>query len=213
MKASRLARALLCACALLFCQLAAAGSYDDFFQAVRHDDAAALSALLRRGFDPNTLSPQGQHALYLALREGADRVVEVLLAAPKIRVDTRNLQDETPLMMACLKGRLEWVRQLIARDADVNKPGWTPLHYAAFGGHADIVDHLLAQHAYIDAESPNRTTPLMVAARYGSLAVVRALIEAGADVGLKNEQDMSALDFAHQPDREDVIRVLEAQKP
>lgn len=37
-------------------------------------------------------------------------------------------------MMAAIKGNEDAVKQLIARDADVNKTGWTPLHYAASGG-------------------------------------------------------------------------------
>ena len=36
---------------------AQAGSYEDFFTAIRRDDGAAISALLRRGFDPNTRDP------------------------------------------------------------------------------------------------------------------------------------------------------------
>lgn len=37
-------------------------------------------------------------------------------------------------MMAAIKGNVEAVRKLIARDADVNEAGWAPLHYAASGG-------------------------------------------------------------------------------
>jgi uncharacterized protein len=44
-----------------------AGSYDDYFQAIRMDDAAAVRALLQRGFDVNTISPTGEHGLLLAL--------------------------------------------------------------------------------------------------------------------------------------------------
>ena len=42
---------------------AQAGSYEDFFTAIRRDDGAAISALLRRGFDPNTRDPKGQVGL------------------------------------------------------------------------------------------------------------------------------------------------------
>ena len=38
---------------------ARAGSYEDFFDAIRKDDAAAITGLLQRGFDPNTPSPDG----------------------------------------------------------------------------------------------------------------------------------------------------------
>ena len=84
-------------------------------------------------------------------------------------------------MMAAFKGHKELVRKLIARDADVNKTGWTPLHYAATSGHLEVMLILLDEHAYIDAESPNKTTPLMMAAKYGTTEAVRLLLEAGAD--------------------------------
>ena len=62
---------------------------------------------------------------------------------------------------------------MASMGADVNKPGWTPLHYAATHGHLAIMDLLLEEHAYIDAESPNGTTPLMMAAHYGTPAAVK----------------------------------------
>jgi ankyrin repeat protein len=52
-------------------------------------------------------------------------------------------KDESPLMMAALKGHTALARKLIARDADVNKPGWAPLHYAATGGHLEMMELLL----------------------------------------------------------------------
>ncbi|MBC7601163.1 MAG: hypothetical protein H7255_00680, partial [Ramlibacter sp.] len=46
-----------------------AGSYEDFFTAIKRDDASTISALLTRGFDPNTPNPERLDGLYLALRE------------------------------------------------------------------------------------------------------------------------------------------------
>ena len=37
-----------------------AGSFEDFFSAIQRDDARALTALLQRGFDPNTRDAKGQ---------------------------------------------------------------------------------------------------------------------------------------------------------
>lgn len=185
-----------------------AGSYDDFFIAVKRDDAAQVVELLQRGFDPNTLDASGQHALYLALREPSLAVARVLLQWPKTHVDARNAQEETPLMLACLKGHQEMVKLLLARDADVNKTGWTPLHYAATGGHTQIMQWLLDEHAYIDAESPNGTTPLMMAAQYGSAAAVQLLLDAGADANVRNQLKLSAIDFAHRSGRTDVADLI-----
>ena len=187
-----------------------AGSFEDFFAAIKRDDPVAVTQLLQLGFDPNTLSPDAVDPLFLALREPALKVADVLIGWPKTRVETRNAVDESPLMMAALKGHLQQVRRLIARDADVNKPGWTPLHYAATGGHVEVMRELLNAHAYIDAESPNKTTPLMMAARYGSVAAVRLLLESGADPTLRNDQGLTAVDFAFRASRQDVAAQIAA---
>ncbi len=186
-----------------------AGSYDDFFEAIRRDDPATIRQLLARGFDPNTPSPDGQHGLYLALREGSSKVAELLAHAPGTKVEHRNLADESPLMMAALKGSLDIARKLIERDADVNKPGWAPLHYAATGGHVEVIRLLLEHHAYIDAESPNGSTPLMVASMYGSSDTVRLLLESGADATLKNQLGLDARAFALKVGRQDVADMID----
>ena len=83
------------------------------------------------------------------------------------------------------------------------------MHYAATGANPTIVKLLLDESAYIDAESPNGTTPLMMAARYGSTAAVQLLINEGADVKIKNQLGLSALDFAKDGNRPDAIKLLE----
>lgn len=189
---------------------ARAGSYDDFFQAVKRDDALVVSALLQRGFDANTLDPQGRHALFIAVDEPSVQVLDVLLSWRGIKVDLRNPQGETPLMIAALRGYLGAVQKLIAKDADVNKPGWTPLHYAATNGHLDVMKLLLEQHAYIDAGSPNGSTPLMMAAQYGTPEAVKLLLDAGADPLLKNQQQLNAIDFAYRGHREGSAQLIAA---
>ena len=173
-----------------------AGSYEDFFEAVKKDDAPTVAALLARGIDPNTLGLEGLTGLFMAVRAGHAKVALVLLEAPETDVECRNTADESPLMLAALRGDLPLARALITRDADVNKTGWAPLHYAASRGQIPMIDLLLEHHAYIDAESPNRTTPLMMAAGYGSVQATRILLRAGADATLKNAEGLTALDFA-----------------
>lgn len=192
-----------------FSFLSLAGSYEDFFKAVQFDDVRTVQSLLQRGFDPNTVNPAGHSGLMLAVREPSLKVAEVLAGLPQTKVEVRNDKDESPLMLAALKGHLALVKKLVERDADVNKTGWTALHYAASGGHTQVIDFLLENSAYIDAESPNGTTPLMMAAMYGSPESVKLLIQAGADLNVKNMVGMTALDFAVRADRQNSKELIE----
>lgn len=187
-----------------------AGSYEDFFQAVIRDDEAKVSQLIVRGFDANTMGPTGAPALLTAIREPSPKVLGVLLKTPGIQAEVRNAKDESALMFAALAGMLDVCKRLIALDADVNKTGWAPLHYAATGGHDAVIRLLLEHYAYIDAESPNQTTPLMMAAMYGSTSSVKLLLEAGADASLRNAAGLSALDFAQQASRKDAYDAIAA---
>ena len=196
--------ALAAATVTLIAPRAWAGAYEDFFIAILRDDGDAITALLRRGFDPNTRDPKGQVGLTIALQNGSAKAFNALLAARRVNVEARNAQDESPLMMAAIKGNIDAVRALLARDADVNKTGWAPLHYAASAGspqHTRIIALLLENHAYIDAASPNGTTPLMMAAHYGSTDSVQLLLDEGADPTLKNQLGLTAYDFAMRVSR------------
>ena len=188
-----------------------AGSFEDFFSAIQRDDARALTALLQRGFDPNTRDAKGQPGLLLAVREPAPNALRVLLNAKNIQVEARNSQDESPLMMAAIRGQLDIARQLIDKDADVNKPGWAPLHYAVSSSQGDalgVAKLLLDNSAYVDAASPNGTTPLMMAAMYGTPEAVKLLLEESADPTLKNQLGLTAIDFARRANRNDVAELI-----
>ena len=185
-----------------------AGVYDDFFRAVIKDDASTIDKLLARGFDINTLDPQGLTGLALAIQQPSPKVVKVLIAAPKIDLNALNSNGESPLMLVALKGQLDIADQMVKRGADVNKTGWTPLHYAASTGQVSLISLLLENNAYIDAESPNQSTPLMMASMYGTPAAVKLLLDEGADPQLKNQQGLTALQFAQRANRTDIVALI-----
>lgn len=189
-----------------------AGSYDEFFIAIRNDNAGAVSDLLQRGFDPNTRDPKGQPGLTIAMQQGALKVARVLLAGPGIEViNALNQAGESALMMAALRGNLAGAQLLLDRGAKVNQAGWSPLHYAAAGPEPKMVQLLIDRGAEIDAASPNGTTPLMMAAQYGSEASVDLLLGHGADPNRRNERNLDALDFARLSGRDWLVKQLEAR--
>jgi ankyrin repeat protein len=187
-----------------------AGSYEDFFNAIRNDEVKVVSSLLARGFDPNTLNLNAEPAILNCLVHSSFQTFELIAKHPKTQLNVRNTHGESPLMLLSLKGHLQLAKLLVSKQADINHPGWTPLHYAATGGHVEIIQLLLDESAYIDAESPNGSTPLMMAARYGNLKSVQLLLDEGADFQHKNQLGLNALDFAMQGKRPDAIKLLEA---
>src|SRR5574344_1004789 len=178
---------------------AAASVWNEFQTAIVRDNDRAMVNLLLRGMDPNTLDEHGQPALVKALRLESWRVADALLMAPKVNVNAANRSGETPLMLACIKGQLPLVRRLLAQGADVNQPGWAPLHYVAS---ADLPDSVAIarillhdEHAYIDATSPNGSTPLLLAE--------------GADAHVRNHQGLTAIDFARRSERAYLVELLQ----
>jgi ankyrin repeat protein len=203
-------RCLGAICALAIAPgMAFAGAYEDFFRAVRSDNDLTVRSLLTRGLDPNLIEPErGDSGLILALRSGAMRVFEVLMAARNIDLELKSGNGDNALMIAAFTGNRPAVEALLAKGAEVNRTGWTPLHYAAAIGNNDIVRLLLDKSAYIDAESPNRTTPIMMAARDGHILTVKLLLDEGADATLKNDLGMTAIDFARKHNHMDIAEGL-----
>ena len=196
-----------------------ADSFSDFFRAVKNDDYTTVNSLLKRGLSPNLVEEtRGDSGLILALREQSDKVFNILLNAPGTDLEIRAKNGDSALMIASYKGNAAAVKALLAKEAEVNNPGWTALHYAASIGNDDIVCMLLEASAYIDAESPNSTTPLMMAAGSGRVSTVKLLLDEGADATLKNNVGMTALDFAQQAGQtyvlDDITKLLtNARKP
>ena len=188
--------------------LSFAGSFEDFFKAAKMDNEQAVKQLIARGFDVNTIDPDSQTALMIALREPSPKVAELLVNQPGMNLNVLNAKGESALMLAAFAGQLDIAETMIKKGADVNKTGWTPLHYAATAGQAALVRLLLENYAYIDAESPNASTPLMMASMYGTPATVKLLLDEGADISLKNQQGLNALQFAQRANREDSVQII-----
>jgi uncharacterized protein len=185
-----------------------AGSFEDFFAAIRNDNARSLINLLQRGFDPNTRDEKGQPGLVLAMQQRSSKAAAALLSHPLIEVDALNQAGESALMIAALKGEVDAAKLLLSRGAKVNQPGWSALHYAASGEDAQLVRLLVEQDADANAASPNGSTPLMMAAQYGSEEGAKLLLGAGADPKRRNQRGLAASDFARMAGREALATAL-----
>ncbi|KAH8977483.1 prosome, macropain 26S subunit, non-ATPase, 10, isoform CRA_c [Lactarius hatsudake] len=110
--------------------------------------------------------------------------------------------SSTSVHAAAQNNQLSLLRSLVSEDATsvnaVDTDSRTPLHWAASGGHLDVVAYLLANGAGVDKTDDSGWTALHIAASSGHEEVVRELVGAGADVNRKNDKGITPLiEIAH----------------
>lgn len=181
----------------------------EFFAALATDDVHTVRKLLVRGVSPNLRHPQQGPVIVMAAQAKAFGAVRALLDSRITEVNAVNPLGESALMFLAMFGEADLARLLIRRGAQVNQPGWTPLHYAAATGQLGMIRLLIEEHhAYIDAPSANGTTPLMMAAREGQTRAARLLVELGADPSLRNQAGLGAPEYFLRRDQADDARYL-----
>lgn len=183
-----------------------------YFRSVQMDDTRTVQKMVAGGVvNPNQTDPRsGEPGLIVALREGASGVASALIALPGIDLEATAPNGNTALMMASYKRNRPIVDALIARGAQVNRPGYTALHFAAAAGDDDIARLLLAKGASIDARATAGFTPLMLAAREGQQSTVTALLEAGAQASLVNSEAMNAAQIAERAEKPAIAAAIRA---
>ena len=154
---------------------------------------------------------RGRTMLYLAAEQGDLERVDYLLT----KVDHPDQRDDcrwTPLMRAAQNGHLGVVQVLLDAGADVHaqdKAGYSVLMVSAISHHPAIIQTLVEQGARIDQQDPGfGYSALMLAAKEGQLENVRLLLEAGADLALRDRSGMTALDWAVENSYGEVVHLL-----
>ena len=183
MEVSRI-RHLLIGLAVAACLATAleAGSDATVADAARLGDAAAVKALLRNGADVNAAQGDGMTALHWAAQKGDIELVAMLLSAGASVRATTRLG------------------------------GYTPMHLASQAGHPRVVAALLAAGSPADVRTATGASPLMLAARSGSVDTATRLIENGADINAKESTyGQTALMVAAGLNRAELVALLLAR--
>jgi ankyrin repeat protein len=121
------------------------------------------------------------------------------------------------LFEAAAAGEFERVERLVANDPSTvntySADGWTPLHLAAFFGHAKIAELLLSHDANVTARSRNTNgnTPLHSALAGNHKMVTGLLIGEGADVNAADAEGWRPLHMAAHNNNVDAMKTLIAQ--
>lgn len=187
-----------------------------FVRAARANDAAFIEQMAQLGLGEGSRDQSRNNLLMLAIQEGSDAFSLSLLRQrawqSKSVLEHENQLGETALMLSALKGSERVAKRIMELGARVNKPGWTPLHYAAISGNGALIRMLTDKSAALNAPGPFGLTPLMIATIYGQRLVVGLLLELGADPTLKNELGQTARDLANEGDNKDLSFILEIQE-
>jgi ankyrin repeat protein len=186
--------------------------------AAHFGDIASVQALLGAKGDPNLTNRYGVGPMHEAGLRADAGLLRILVGAGA-EIDLALPEGETPLMLASRTSGVDAVRFLIEHGAKVNVverwQGQTPLMYAAANDRSEVAAALIAAGADVDARTPPSDlperlpavryfveipsaglTPLMFAARHGSVAALRVLVKAGADVDAKTPEGFSAVVIA-----------------
>ncbi|MGL9718324.1 MAG: ankyrin repeat domain-containing protein [Wolbachia sp.] len=145
--------------------------------------------------------------LHLLAKDSDYKAVEAILTHMKEKRTSRlsevvNAKDKdgyTPLHLAVRGGKLDAVKSLINKGADVNaksKFNSTPLHSAVADGKLDIVKYLINRGADVNAKRKGGNTPLHWAVIRWGIDVARILLEHNADVNDEDDEGATVLHYA-----------------
>ena len=194
----------------------AADLLQPFLQALSTDDAGIVSRMTSLGLDTKTRDDTNNTLLMLAIEEDGEKIAMALLRQPawqaRAILEHENQLGETALMIAAKKISISIAKRLIDLGAQVNRTGWTALHLAAEAGSEEMIRLLVQKNAFVDATSPDGTTPLMMAASSNHRAAAALLIELGADPTAKNDHGLRPSTLATQEGFKDMAFWLEIQE-
>jgi ankyrin repeat protein len=179
----------------------------------KHERVVKL--LLNEGARVGVVGDDGKTPLHLAAQSGAKAVVKMLLRATKgaaaAVVNDRTNAGETPVLLAAMGGHLDAFDVFMHAGADPFIPderGNTCMHAACRSGSRDIFVRLLsyASRTHLGMEVfrvPNLAMerPIHLAARNGSVHLVRCLIDRGADLSAGDDHGHNALMAACEADK------------
>ena len=129
---------------------------------IKEGDVKELAEVMRQdpGFKVNMdQNGDGWTLLHYACHEDSrSPVIPLLLAHPDVDVNVKNKGGATPFFLACFKGRPSCAREML-KDSRVKvyEPrnyGETPLWWAAYWGHLDVIKCWIASGREMDLAKP-----------------------------------------------------------
>lgn len=157
-------------------------------------------------------------AFLAAMKEGGGgKALELVEKAGSTVVNYRGSDGNAGLHIAMRNRKGDWVGFLLARDADpdlTDKNGDTPLIIAARMGYSEGAARMLMARAQVDKTNRLGETALIVAVQQRQPAIVKILLQAGADPDKADHASgYTARDYAKRDNRsDDLLRMIETVK-
>lgn len=146
------------------------------------------------------------------LKSAASGDVDEIKRIVERRLDERDANGYTALMLAVRNGHGKAVKVLVDRGASVasqTPQGTTALMMAARAGNADIARMLIGFNSrFVDQMNPEGLTALILAVEHDHPQVVKVLVDAGADPYRKSKYRDSAIKIARRRKQHEVISLL-----
>lgn len=184
--------------------------------AIDNGSSAMVALLLKAGADANQVDSAGETPLMRAAEVGVLPVVQALLKHGA-RVDVREENyGQTALMFAARAGHADVVSILLSRGASANaatRVGATPAFIApnsvpGFGFGVGILRGGVPADRGRREPTPGGMTPLLYAARHNHVDVAKLLINAGADLNVKEANGIWPLLMAISNDNVEIAHLL-----
>ncbi|OON13885.1 KH domain protein [Opisthorchis viverrini] len=156
------------------------GCSTPLMEAAQEGHLELVRRLLQRGAAVNAVTATGDTALHYAAENGHVKVCKELLDWGAV-FGAMTEGGRTPLMKAARIGNLEVVKLFVEHGAPIDQPtslnDANALSLACSGGHAMVVKYLLQHGADPQYQLRDGSTMLIEAARSGSPAVLRLLLD------------------------------------
>ena len=161
---------------------------------------------------PLLISCNKNNALLKASFEGDDQQVSNLLGETGVEIDTRDNNQNTPLILAASEGHIEIVKVLLEKGADINAVehgGNTSLLFAISQNHHDIVKILLSKNADVNIPNSEGETALLSAVSLENTEIVKLIIKNGADLNYSTVDRLSAVYLAGYLQNNELLEIIE----
>ena len=195
-------------------------AYRGLHAAAARDDAAEVARLLAAGANPEARDGHGRTALHVAAFTSHAAAARALVAGGA-QANALDAQRYDIVTIAAVKNDVAMLRLALALGAsarNVTSPyDGTALIAAAHLGHDEVVRELIRGGAPLDHVNNLGWTAVLEAVILGDggprhVAVLRALVEAGADPGLSDRQGVTPLEHARRRGYAEMVAVLESAR-